>query len=125
MKVGLRVTVFLGQPKINYIDLVSTFSNTHEEVVWLDVSMNEGFGVDIFNARDELIRQQKYRFQGEFAVAKVEKILQAGSEKIKNHGVVITLSSKPTNKGNTDTSSKRLVHAGFILKLWMLGLDAL
>lgn len=74
MEMGLRVTIFLGQPKINDIDLISTFSDTHEEVVWLNVSMNEGFGVDVFDARNELIRQQKYRFQGEFTVAKVEEI---------------------------------------------------
>jgi hypothetical protein len=125
VEVSLRVTVFLSQTEINHVDLVATLANAHQEVVGLDVTMNEGLGVDVLNAGDELVREEKDRLQGEFAVAKVEKILQTGAEKVQNHGIVVALGSKPTHKGNSDTSGKGLVHTGFILKLGVLGLDAL
>ena len=57
MEVGLRVTVFLGQSKINHVDLVPALSNTHEEIVRLDITVDEGFGMNILNTRDELIRE--------------------------------------------------------------------
>lgn len=81
--------------------------------------------MDVFDTRDELIRQKEHRLQGELAVAEVEKILQARSEKVENHGIVVTFGAKPPDEGDADTSSKGLVDASFILQLRMLGLDAL
>lgn len=81
--------------------------------------------MNVFDAGDELIRQQQHRLQGEFAVAKIEKILQTWSEKIKDHGVVITFCSKPADKRNTDSTGKGLVDTGFIFELRMLCLDTL
>lgn len=51
MKMGLWVTVFFGQSKINHIDLVAAFSNSHQKVVGFNVTMNKVFGMHIFNAR--------------------------------------------------------------------------
>jgi hypothetical protein len=50
MKVGLGIAILLGKTKVDGIDLITTFSNTHQEVVRLDVTMNEIFRMDIFNA---------------------------------------------------------------------------
>ena len=50
VKMGLRVTVFLCKTKVDDIDLISTLANPHEEVVGLDVTVDEGFGVDVLNA---------------------------------------------------------------------------
>ena len=41
VEMGLRVTVFLSQTKVNHIDLVSAFPNPHQKVVRLDVTMDE------------------------------------------------------------------------------------
>ena len=57
MEVGLRITVFLGQSKINHVDLVPALSNTHEEIVRLDITVDERLGMNILNTRDELIRE--------------------------------------------------------------------
>ncbi len=57
MEVGLRVTVFFGQPKINHVDLVPALSNTHEEIVRLNITVDERLGMNILNTRDELIRE--------------------------------------------------------------------
>jgi hypothetical protein len=80
VEVSLRVTVLLGQTKINDVDLVATFANAHEEVVGLDVSVDEGFGVDVLDAGDELVGEEEHSLEGELAVAEVEEILQAGAE---------------------------------------------
>lgn len=80
MEVGLGVTILLCQAKINNIDLISTLANAHQEIVRFDVAVDERLGVDIFNARDELVGQQQDCLQGKFAIAKVEKILQAWPE---------------------------------------------
>jgi hypothetical protein len=125
VEVSLGVTVFLGQTEIDDIDLVAALADTHEEVVGLDITVDEGLGVDVLDARDELIGQQKNGLQGELAVAEVEKILQAGSEEIKNHGIVVTLSAEPADKWDTNTSGERLVDTGLIFELGVLGLDRL
>jgi len=83
VEMSLWVTVLLSQTEINNIDLVTTLANAHEEIVWLDITVDEALGVNVLNAGDELIGKEEDGLQGEFAVAEVEKILQTGSEKIK------------------------------------------
>ena len=125
VEVRLWVTVFLGQTEIDDIDLVAALADTHEEVIRLDITVDEGLGMDVLDAGDELIGQQKNGLQGELAVAEVEKILQAGSEEIKNHGIVVALGTKPADKWDTDTTGERLVDTGLIFELGVLGLDRL
>lgn len=55
----LWVTVFLCQSEIDDIDLVTTLTNTHQEVIRLDITMDERLGVNILNAGDELIGQEE------------------------------------------------------------------
>lgn len=55
VEVGLRVAVFLCQSKVDDIDLISTLPYPHQEVVRLDITMNEGFGVNVLDTGDELI----------------------------------------------------------------------
>jgi hypothetical protein len=125
MEMSLGVTVFLRKTEVDNVDLVTTLPNAHQEVVRFDVTVDEGLGMDVLDARDQLIREEKDSLQGEFAVAEVEEILQTGSKEIKNHGVVITLGAEPANEGDTDTSSERLVDTSLIFELGMLGLDTL
>lgn len=41
MEVRLGVSVFLSQAEIDNVDLVTTFANTHEEVVRLDIAVDK------------------------------------------------------------------------------------
>lgn len=125
VEVRLRVTVFLRQTKVDDIDLVTTLADAHQEIVRLDITVNERLGVDVLDARNELVGQKQDSLQGEFAVAEVEEILQARTEEIEYHGIVIALGSKPADKGNANTASKGLVDTSLIFKLGVLGLDAL
>lgn len=106
MEMRFWVTVFLGQTKVNHVDLIATLANSHQEVVGLDVTMNEGLGMDILDAGDELIRKKQNRLQGELPVAEVEEVLQARSKKVKNHRIVVTLGTEPANERDADTSGK-------------------
>jgi hypothetical protein len=125
MEMSLGITVLLGQTKINNIDLVATLSNAHKEVVRLDITVNEGLGVDVFDTGDELIGEQQDGLQGELAVAEVEQVLQAGTEKVENHGIVVALGAEPADEGDADTTGQRLVNTSLILELRVLRLDAL
>jgi len=125
VEVSLRVTVLLGKSEIDDIDLVTALTNAHEEVVRFDITVDERFGMDVLNSGNELIGKEKNSLQGKLAVAKVEEILQTGSEKVENHGIVITFGAEPADKGNTDTSGKGLVDTSLIFELWVLGFDTL
>jgi hypothetical protein len=87
--------------------------------------VDEGLGVDVFDAGDELIGEEKNRLQGELAVAEVEQVLETGTQEVDNHGVVVALSTEPADEGDTDTTGEGLVDASLIFELRVLGLDAL
>src|SRR5579862_8037276 len=59
MEVSLWVAVLLSQAKVDYVDLITTLADSHQEVVWFDVAMDKGFGVDVFNTRDELVGKEE------------------------------------------------------------------
>ena len=123
VEVSLGVTVFLGKTEVDHVDLVSSLADAHEEVVGLDVSMNEGLGVDVLDAGDELISQEEDSLEGEFSVAEVEEVLQRRAEEIEDHCIVVTFCAKPTDEGNADTASEGLVDAGLVFELGVFGLD--
>jgi hypothetical protein len=52
VEVSLGVTVLLGETEIDNVDLVATLADAHEEVVRLDITVDEGLGVDVLNAGD-------------------------------------------------------------------------
>ena len=124
VEMRLRVAVFLCKTEIDYIDLVAAFTNTHQEVVWFDITMDEGFGVDVLDARDKLVGKKQDSLQGEFAVAEIEEIFQTRTQKIEHHCVIVTFGTKPANEGNANTACQGLVDTSFILELRVLGFDA-
>lgn len=123
MKVSLWVTIFLSQTEIDDIDLVSTLANAHEEVVGLDIAVDKGLGVDVLDAGDKLIGEEKNGLQRELPVAEIEQILQTGTKKVQHHGVVVAFRAKPAHKGDADTTSKGLIDACFVFELRMLRLN--
>jgi hypothetical protein len=52
VQVCLRVSVLLGQSKVNNVDLVASLSNAHQEIVWLDVSVDEVSRVNVLDSRN-------------------------------------------------------------------------
>ena len=56
VEVGLWVTIFLSKSKVDDINLVAPLANAHEEVVRFNITVNEGFRMDVFDPGDELVR---------------------------------------------------------------------
>ena len=50
MRLCLWVAVAFGKTEVNDVDMVLFRANTHQKVVWLDISVQEAFIVNIFNA---------------------------------------------------------------------------
>ena len=53
-----------------------------------------------------LISQHKDSFEGELALAVVEKVLKTGSEEVDDHDVVVSLNSKPVDVRDADYITK-------------------
>lgn len=125
VEVGLGITVLLGETEVDNVDLVATLADAHEEVIRLDITVDEGLGVDVLDAGYELIGKQEDGLQRELAVAEVEEIFQGGTKQVEDHGVVVALGTEPAHEGDTDTAGKGLVDTSLIFKLGVLGLDTL
>jgi hypothetical protein len=52
VQVGLRVAKLFCKAEIDDVDLVATLSNSHQEVVGLDIAMDEVTGMDVFDPGD-------------------------------------------------------------------------
>jgi len=68
---GFGISVPLSQPKVNHIDdVLRPFRlKSHQEVVWLNISMKEVVIVQELNALQELIRKHQDCFQTKFSLA--------------------------------------------------------
>ena len=75
VEMSLGVSVLLGETEINDIDLVTSLSDTHEEIVGLDISVNKVSRVNVLDSRNELIGEEKDSLEGELSVTEVEQIL--------------------------------------------------
>lgn len=79
--------------------------------------------IDAGDAAYQLIGKKENSLKTKFAIAEIEKILERGTKQVENHGIVITFRTIPTNKRNSNATSKGLIDLGLILELRMLGLD--
>ena len=52
MDARFRISIFLRQAKINNVYQISLPAGSHQKVFGLDIAMDNGFRVDIFDARD-------------------------------------------------------------------------
>ena len=49
-----------------------------------------------------LVSQEQHSLEGEFPVTKAEEVLQAGSEQVHHHHIVVALNPKPANIGHSN-----------------------
>ena len=97
MLTSLWISEPLGQAEINNMDYVLLFAMTNQEIIGLHVAMNEVIIVQEFQPLNHLISNHKSGFNCEFALAKIEGILETWTEQIHYHCVVITLDAEPMN----------------------------
>lgn len=72
-----------------------------------------------------LISKEQDGLERELAVAKVEEVLERGSKKVDDHGIVVALLAVPSDERDTDTTGEGLVDFGLVLELRVLGFDRL
>jgi len=83
---SLAVHVALGQTEIDDVDVVPCrVVAANQEVVWLNVSMNDSFFVDLFDTVYELLGDHQDSLEVELALASLEKVLKGWSEQVHDH----------------------------------------
>ncbi len=107
--VSPRVTVLLGQAKVDDVHEITLPTEAHEEVVGLDVPVDEVFAVNVLDATDELVGEEQHGLERELAGAEVEEILEARAEQFHDHDVVVALGATPLDQRDPDAALHHLV----------------
>lgn len=90
-------SVLGGNAQIGNVDLVPTRADTHQDIVWLGILMNEALEMDVVEAAKELVDEHQDCLEGEFPPAKAEAVVQSGAEDITDHRSVFALFSVPVD----------------------------
>ena len=91
------IAVFFGKAKVDDVNDGLSFAKADEEVVGFDVAMDEGFGVYVFQAAEELISEHEDCFELEAPAAVVEEVFQGWTEEVKDHDVVVAFNAVPSH----------------------------
>ena len=54
MRLRERIAIALAEAKVDHVDDVRLLSQTHREIVGLDIAVDEVLAVDVLDALDEL-----------------------------------------------------------------------
>lgn len=83
---ALRVLEALGEPEINDENVVLLcFRAANKEIVGFDIPMDDSLLVHLLNALDHLRSNQQHCLEVELALARLEQVLNRGSEQIHDH----------------------------------------
>jgi len=119
------VSVLLGQSEVDEEQLVTVTADSHEEVVWFNVPVDEVFIVDILDSADHLICKHEDSLHGKSSRAEVEEILETGSEQIHDEDVVVPLLAVPPDVRDPHAALQDFVQFALVQELGVAGLDAL
>mmetsp|Transcript_12576 Transcript_12576/g.26627 ORF Transcript_12576/g.26627 Transcript_12576/m.26627 type:complete len:345 (+) Transcript_12576:829-1863(+) len=118
--VGAGIAVLFGQTEIDNVDDALALAQSDQEIVRFDVSVDEGFRVDVFQPAQQLIGQHQYGLELEPPAAIIEQIFQRGTQEIQDHDVVITLDAVPSHVRNAQSSVQNPVNLALVQQLWVL-----
>jgi len=122
---GSVVSVLLGQPEVDEEQLVTVTADSHQEVVWLDVSVDEVFIMHVLDSADHLVSEHENSLHCKSSGAEVEEILEAGAEEVHDEYVVVSLLAVPPDVRDSNTALQDLVQFALVQQLRVSGLDAL
>ena len=115
-----RVSVALRQPKVDHVDFmaprvgidtaIDRQRRTQCEVGWLNVAMDQVVHVHHVDPFQHLIRQLQRRFQAKPPPTFREKLLQRRSQKVQDHGEVVTIRTKIVHIAHAHTIRQLPVH---------------
>lgn len=104
-----RVSVFLGQTVIDQMNDIGVLAKSHQEIVWLYVSMNIVLPMDLLNALDHLVSNHKNCLHGEFFSTEIEQISETRPKHIHDHHIKVILYCEPVHLWDT-----HVVHYVFV-----------
>ena len=74
--VAPRISIFFSEPEIDDVDHMLSFPEPDQEVVRLHVAVDEALRVDVFQPRNELVRQHQHRLEVELPSTVIEQIFE-------------------------------------------------
>lgn len=74
------VTVLLRQSEVDEEELITVAPDSHQKIVWLNISMDEVLVVNKLNATNHLICEHEDRLHCESPRAEIEKVFEARSQ---------------------------------------------
>ena len=103
------------------------FAQPNEEIVRFDISMDEGFGVDVFETAEELISEHEDCFELEAAAAVVEEVFEGWTEEVEDHYVVVAFDAVPADIGDAhcDILHFRLMGVCLCMCMWDISFDVI
>jgi len=119
------VPILLGQAEVDEEQLVTVTADSHEEVVWFNVSVDEVFIMDILDSADHLICKHEDSLHGKSSGAEVEEILETGPEQIHDEDIVVPLLAVPPDVRDAHPALQDFVQFALIQQLGVPGLHAL
>lgn len=89
----LRVSIFLGEAKVDDMNNMALLPKSHQEILRLDISMDVGFGMNILYSLQHLVRQDQDCLQIELLIAQRKQILDIRSQEVDDHVVIFVFNS--------------------------------
>jgi hypothetical protein len=112
----LSKPMFFSQTEVNSVYYIPFPTNTHQEVVRLDVAMEDVFGMEILDSRDGLIGDEEDSLERELSVAVIEQIFERWAEKLVDEHKVFTLLSEPEDVRDSYSAGEGFVLVSFVLE---------
>lgn len=72
MSTGKWLAIGLGKAKVDDIDLTTPHSGPYKNILGLDISVDEGLGMDVFEVGCDLVCQQEDGLKRELAITTVK-----------------------------------------------------
>lgn len=74
----LCLVKFLGQAKVNHVNMMTLFLNSHKKIVWFDVPVDDAIGVNVFDAGEHLHAKHQHGLETELPTTIAEIVFQGG-----------------------------------------------
>ena len=126
---AIALFVLLGKTKVDQGQKTTPPTDSHQEVVGLDVAVDEPLAVHELDPVDHLVGQHQHCLHGELLRAEEEQVLEAGAQEIHHHHVVLDpiqlLHPKPVDFWDSLPTPKNLVDPPLVGQLRVPTLEPL
>ena len=77
-----RVQDCASQTKVDEMDYVGYRTETHHDVIWLNVSMDHAHVVHVLDSFEQLVEKHENRLQRKFPTTEIVEVLDGGPQEI-------------------------------------------